>query len=95
MRNVEQELESRITILRLKGHTDVSWCHGIFNAFSLSLVYVQKPFCIDFYVSFFLFQRSFWARNAKETTDRAYDGPSSLWRYVGGIVVRREAAEGR
>ena len=25
--------------------TDIPWCHGIFNAFSLSLVCVQKPFC--------------------------------------------------
>ena len=50
---------------------------------------VQKPFCIDFYVSFSLFARnlskdergSFWARNAKKlqptelvTVRRAYDG---------------------
>ena len=34
---------------------DISWFHGIFNAFSLSLVCVQKPFCINFYVSFSLF----------------------------------------
>ena len=34
---------------------DILWFHGIFNAFSLSLVCVQKPFCIDFCVSFSLF----------------------------------------
>ena len=53
---------------------DISWFHGIFNDFSLSLVYVQKPFCIDFYVSFSLFlgnlseyeRGSFWARNAEK-----------------------------
>ena len=39
----------------LKGSIDVPWFHGIFNAFSLSLVYLQKPFCIDFYASFSLF----------------------------------------
>ena len=35
--------------------TDIPWFHGIFNVFSLSLVYVQKPFCIIFYVSLSLF----------------------------------------
>ena len=35
--------------------TDVPWFHGIFNVFSLNLVCVKKPFCIDFYVSFSLF----------------------------------------
>ena len=34
---------------------DLPLFHGIFNVFSLSLVCVQKPFCIDFYVSFSLF----------------------------------------
>ena len=34
---------------------DMPWFHGIFNVFFLSLVCVQKPFCIDFYVSFSLF----------------------------------------
>ena len=60
--------------------------HDIFNVFSLSLMCVQKPFCIDFYISFSLFAGnlfkdeigSFSARNAEETTYRAYDGPSSL-----------------
>ena len=82
---------------------DVPWFHGIFNAFSLSLMCVQKLFYIDFYVSFSLFagnlskdeRRSFWARNAEKTTYRVYEGPSSLWRSVGGIVVRRQATEGR
>ena len=27
---------------------DIPWFHGIFNAFSLCLVCVQKPFCIIF-----------------------------------------------
>ena len=51
----------------------MSWFHGIFSDFSLSLVCVQKSFCIDFYVSFSLFAGklskdecgSFWARNAE------------------------------
>ena len=34
---------------------DIPWFHGIFSAFSLSLVCVQKPFCINFYISFSLF----------------------------------------
>ena len=34
---------------------DLPLFHGIFNVFSLRLVCVQKPFCIDFYVSFSLF----------------------------------------
>ena len=34
---------------------DIPWFHGIFNVFSLSLVCVQNPFCIDFYESFSLF----------------------------------------
>ena len=34
---------------------DIPWFHDIFNAFSLRLVCVQKPFCMDFYVSFHLF----------------------------------------
>ena len=37
---------------------DVPWFHTIFNAFSLILVCVQKPFCIDFCVSFSLFSRN-------------------------------------
>ena len=32
--------------------------------------------------------RRFWAKNAEETTYRAYDGPSCLWRSVGGNVVQ-------
>ena len=35
--------------------TDVPWFHSTFNDFSLSLVCVQKTYCIDFYVSFSLF----------------------------------------
>ena len=31
------------------------WFHGIINTFSLSLVCVHKPFCINDYVSFSLF----------------------------------------
>ena len=66
--------------------TDIPWFHGIFNVFSLSLVYVQKTFCIDFNVNFSLFagnlskneRGSFLARNAEETTYGAYDDPSSL-----------------
>ena len=69
---------------------DIPWFHGIFNAFSLSLVYVQKPFCIDFYVSFSLFagnlskdeRRCFLARNVEKlpptelvTVCRSCDGP--------------------
>ena len=38
--------------------TDIPWFHGIFNTFSLNLECVQKPFCIDFYVSFSLFARN-------------------------------------
>ena len=34
---------------------NIPWFHVIFNAFSLNLVCVEKPFCIDFYVSFSLF----------------------------------------
>ena len=76
--------------------TDIPWYQGIFNVFSLNLVCFEKPFCIDFNVSFFLFagslskdeRRKLWARNAEETTYGACDGPSSLWRYIGGIVVK-------
>ena len=71
--------------------------------FYLSVVCVQKPFCINFYVSFYLFagnlskdeHESFWARNAEETTYEAYEGLSSLSWSIGDIVARREAAEGR
>ena len=81
--------------------TDIPWFYGIFNAFSLSLVCVQKPFCINFYVSFSLFagnlskdeRESFWARNAEKYHLR------SLWRSFMAVMVRRwnrsEAAEGR
>ena len=34
---------------------NIPWFHDIFSAFSLSLMCVQKPLCIDFYVSFPLF----------------------------------------
>ena len=57
---------------------------------------VQKPFCANFYISFFLFcrksvqswMRRFWAKNAEETTYKAYDGPSCMWQSVGGSVVQ-------
>ena len=32
--------------------------------------------------------RRFWAKNAEETTYGAYDGPSCLWRSVGGSIVQ-------
>ena len=32
--------------------------------------------------------RRFWAKNAEETTYGAYDGPSCLWRSVGGSVEK-------
>ena len=32
--------------------------------------------------------RRFWAKNAEETTYGAYDGPSCLWRSLGGSIVR-------
>ena len=32
--------------------------------------------------------RRFWAKNEEETTYRAYDGPSCLWRSVGGSVEK-------
>ena len=32
--------------------------------------------------------RRFWAKNAEETTYEAYDGPSCLWRSVGGSVEK-------
>ena len=35
--------------------TNIPWFNGIFNAFSLSLVCVQKPLCIDFYATISLF----------------------------------------
>ena len=34
---------------------DIPWFHGIFNVFSLILVCVQKPFCINLYVSYSVF----------------------------------------
>lgn len=37
---------------------DLPWFHVIFNAFSLSLLCVQKPFCIDFFLNFSLFVRN-------------------------------------
>ena len=57
---------------------------------SESLVYA------NFYISFSLFcrksvqswMRRFWAKNAEETTYGAYDGPSCLWRSVGGSVEK-------
>ena len=69
---------------------DVPWFHGIFHVFSLSLVYVKMPFCINFYVSFFLFARnlskyesgSFRAKKCRK------DHLWSLWLSVGGIVVK-------
>ena len=36
------------TQLKKNSGTDIPWSHGIFNDFSLSLVCVQKLFCIDF-----------------------------------------------
>ena len=74
---------------------DILWFHDIFNALSLSLVCVQKPFCIDFYVSVSLFARklskdecgSFCARNVENLP------PTEL------VTVcwwhRRESAEGK
>ena len=68
----------------------IPWFHGIFNDFSLSLVCVQKPSCIDYNVSFPLFlgnlskdkRGSFFARNAETlpptelvTVRRTCDGP--------------------
>ena len=35
--------------------SDIPWFRGIFNVFTLGLVCVQKPLCIDFYVSLPLF----------------------------------------
>ena len=32
--------------------------------------------------------RRFWVKNAEETTYGAYDGPSCLWRSVGGSIVQ-------
>ena len=32
--------------------------------------------------------RRFWAKNEEETTYGAYDGPSCLWRSVGGSIVQ-------
>ena len=40
--------------IEVKG-VDIPWFTSILNAFSLSLVCVKKPFCIDFYVIFSLF----------------------------------------
>ena len=44
-----------LTLMQIGRVRDIPWFHGIFNAFFLSLVCVQKPFCIDFYVSLSLF----------------------------------------
>ena len=50
------------------------------------------PFCAIFYISFSLFAENlfkvFEQRNAEETTYGARDGPSCLWRSVGGSVVQ-------
>ena len=32
--------------------------------------------------------RRFWAKNAEETTYRAYDGPSCLWRSIRGSIEK-------
>ena len=62
-----------------------------FNDFFLSLVRVQKPFCIDFCVSFSLFARnlskdergSFWAKKCRR------DHLRSLWWSVKPVTIRR------
>ena len=56
----------------------------------------ESPFCANFDISFSLFcrksvqswMRRFWAKNAEETTYGAYDGPSCLWRSIGGSVEK-------
>ena len=56
----------------------------------------ESPFCANFDISFSLFcrksvqswMRRFWAKIAEETTYGAYDGPSCLWRSVGGSVEK-------
>ena len=75
--------------------------HDIFNAFYLSFMCVQKPFCINFYVSFSLFagnlskdeRGSFWAINVEKLP------PTELVTFVIPMTIRRwhrsEANEGR
>ena len=56
----------------------------------------ESLFCAIFDISFSLFcrksvqswMRRFWAKNAEETTYGAYDGPSPMWRSVGGSVEK-------
>ena len=56
----------------------------------------ESPFCANFDISFSLFcrksvqswMRKFWAKITEETTYGAYDGPSCLWRSVGGSVEK-------
>ena len=56
----------------------------------------ESLFCVNFDISFSLFcrksvqswKRKFWAKNAEETTYGAYDGPSCLWRSVGGSIEK-------
>ena len=56
----------------------------------------ESLFCANFDVSFSLFCRKsvqswmqrFWAKNAEETTYGAYDGPSCMWRSIGGSVEK-------
>ena len=50
-----QEICIKMNAKGFEQEIDIPWFHGIINTFSLSLVCVQKPFCIDFYVSFSLF----------------------------------------
>ena len=62
----------------------------------------ESPFCANFDISFSLFcrksvqswMRRFWAKIAEETTCGAYDGPSCLWRSVGGSVEKMLKEDG-
>ena len=62
----------------------------------------ESPFWSNFDISFSLFcrksvqswMRRFWAKNAEETTYGAYDGPSCLWRSVGGSVEKQLKEDG-
>ena len=77
--------------LNLFKTADVPWFHGIFNAFSLSLVCVQKPFLYWFLCNFLLICRKSvqrWTRKFLSEKCRR-DQLQSLWRSVELVTVRR------
>ena len=74
----------------------ILWFHGIINTFFLSLVCPKAFFVLIFILVSLYFAGNLSKaecgdlerRNEEETTYGAYDGPSCLWRSVGGSVEK-------